>query len=154
VAKKHSVSAIRKQLVAQGIASAVLGENTSQLVAIAANIGAGLILKGFDRKAELEADQLGAVYAYRANYDPRELQKFLAALGKAAGDTPEWLQAVSDHPRSDDRVVRLNTLLAQPAFRTKTSLVVNRPQYQSAVIARFAAVPAPTPVPSAKPSGS
>jgi predicted Zn-dependent protease len=153
VAKKHSVSAIRKQLVAQGIASAVLGEHSSQLVAIAANIGAGLILKGFDRKAELEADQLGAVYAYRANYDPVELTRFLGALGKAVGETPEWLQPVSDHPRSDDRVVKLNALLAQPAFKARKALVVNRAGYQSAVIARLGALAAPTPVPSVKPSG-
>lgn len=143
VAKKHSVSAIRKQLVAQGVASALLGENQSQLLAIAANIGATMILRGFDRQAELQADQLGATYALRAGYDPKELPKFLDALGKATGEPPTWLMPVVDHPRSQDRVARLNALLAQPAFRTAKVLAVGRSTYQANVSARLKLLPAP-----------
>lgn len=151
VAKKHSVNAIRKALVAQGVASAVLGDNQSQLIAIAANIGATLILKGFDRKAELEADHVGALYAYRANYDPRSLTRFLGALGKAHGEPPQWLLPVADHPRSDDRVTRLNAYLAQPAFQQKKTLVTGRDTYQRTVIARLGPVPAATPTPTRTP---
>ena len=145
VAKKHSVQAIRKALVAQGVASALLGENQSQLVAIAANIGATIILRGFDRKAELEEDQLGALYAYRANYDPRSLTAFLGALRQAHGEPPQWLMPVADHPRSDDRVARLNTYLARPEFQGKKSLVSGRQAYQQQVLSRLAPAPAKSP---------
>ena len=152
VAKRHSVDTIRETLLAQGVQTAVLGQSGDALTKAGANIAANLILKGFDRGKEEEADRCGAQYSFQAGYDCRELQTFLGKLGEAVGDTPAWLIPVADHPRSDDRVVRLNQLLAQPAYRTKTSLVVNRPTYQSAVIAKLGALPA-APA-SAKPSGT
>lgn len=142
VAKKHSVKAIRKAMVAQGVATAALGDNPSQLTAIGANIAATLILKGFDRKAELEADQVGAGYSFRAGYDPKSLVRFLDALGKASGEPPDWLMAVADHPKSADRVVRLNQHLTSPTFRTTRQLATNREVYQREVRARLGPAPA------------
>jgi beta-barrel assembly-enhancing protease len=142
VAKKHSINAIRKALVAQGVASAVLSDNQSQLMAIAANIAATLILKGFDRKAELEADRVGAMYSLRAGYDPQSLVRFLDALGKASGEPPDWLMPVADHPRSNDRVAQLRQLLATPAYRPTRTVVTNRGAYQREVLSRLGRAPA------------
>lgn len=138
VAKKHSVNAIRKTLIAQGIATAILTDNPTQLTAIAANIGATLILRGFDRQAETEADLLGAGYAFRSGYDPRALSSFLTALARTSGEPPRWLAPIADHPRSDDRIARLNQLLARPEFQSSRPLALGTESYQRAVTTRLA----------------
>lgn len=108
VAKRHGIEAIKKSMLAQGLAQAVLGDQGS-LVQAAANIGTNLILKGFDRGAESESDDFGSQYAAAAGYDPRGIEEFLTTLGQHAGETPIWLMPVASHPRSDDRVKSLAT---------------------------------------------
>lgn len=113
VVHKDQVREIRRQLVASGIATAVLGGDPSQLEVLAANIGATLVLRGYGRSAEYAADLAGARYASAAGYEPRELSTFLGLLGRTLGDTPSWLLPLADHPRSEDRVQRLNAYIAQ-----------------------------------------
>lgn len=138
VAKKHSLQAIRKTLIAQGIATAILTDSPTQLTAIAANIGATLILRGFDRKAELEADSVGALYALRTGYDPKALSGFLTALAQKSGETPTWLVPVANHPRSDDRVKRLQALLSQPEFQSSRQLALGEETFRRYVTTRLA----------------
>lgn len=138
VAKKHSLQAIRKALIAQGIATAILTDSPTQLTAIAANIGATLILRGFDRQAELEADALGALYAMRTGYDPRALTGFLTALARQSGEVPTWLVPVANHPRSDDRVARLNALLARPEYLPSRELALGEASFNRYVTTRLA----------------
>lgn len=152
VVKRHSIEGIKKAMIAQGVASATLGNDSSKLTQLGANIAANLILKGFDRDQELEADTLGAQYAYTAGYDPRELGAFLDALRKTSEEQPAWLTAVSDHPRTDDRLSLLKKYIIDQkmdlgklttggdAFKTKVTDVVG------------SALPSPSPSPLSSPS--
>ncbi len=135
VARKHSVQAIRKALIAQGVASAVLDPDSSQLVQLAANIAATIILKGFDRDAELEADAIGAAYALNAGYDPRELGDFLDTLALKSGEVPKWLLPVADHPRSDDRRARLDALVANRQLPLRPGLVTGEARFRTQMAA-------------------
>lgn len=108
VAHKHSVHALQRELVAQGVATALLQGNTQQLYDLASSLAANLILKGFDRNDELDADKGGAKLAYQLGYDPRELGTFLDELRRQTGEIPSWLVATSDHPRTDDRLTQLS----------------------------------------------
>lgn len=131
VTRKHSVQAIRKAMIAQGVASAVLDQNSSQFLLIAANIAATVVLKGYDRKAELEADHVGAAYALRTGYDPRALGGFLDALARTSGEVPKWLAPVADHPRSDDRRSRLDALIANGQLPLRPGLVTGEQQFRT-----------------------
>ena len=131
IARKHSVQAIRKALIAQGVASAVLDPGSSQFLVIAANVAATVILKGFDRNAELEADSAGAAYALRTGYDPRALGGFLDTLARTSGEVPKWLLPVAGHPRSDDRRTRLDALIADGTLPLRPGLVTGEAQFRT-----------------------
>lgn len=67
----------------------------------------------FDRKKELEADEIGLTYMAKAGYDPREalnllikMEEGLTAKGVQTGSA--WL---SNHPSFPERQIRLNELL-------------------------------------------
>jgi predicted Zn-dependent protease len=144
VAKRHTVESVRKAMIAQGVATAVLDGNNNKLMEMGANIAANLILKGFDRNAELESDRLGASYAYRAGYDPRALGSFLDALRQKSGDTPAWLVATSEHPRTDDRLTKLSDYMADEKM-VLTSLKTGEAEYKAAVTHMLGAWPPPPP---------
>ena len=67
----------------------------------------------FDRKKELEADEIGLTYMAKAGYDPREalnllirMEEDMGAKGIKGGSA--WL---SNHPDFPERQIRLNELL-------------------------------------------
>lgn len=152
VAKQHSINSIRQTMLAQGVATAVLDGNNNQLIQTAANVGANLILKGFDRGAELESDQLGATYAYAAGYDPRELGTFLDALRQGSGEMPPWLVATSDHPRTDDRLTKLSEYMTLKGMQPAT-MKLGEAEYKANVTANLSATdPSPVPAASATPA--
>jgi predicted Zn-dependent protease len=138
VAARHSVRGIQETFLAQGVEIAVLGKDASQLVQQGANIAANLILKGFDRGKEEDADKYGVKYANAAGYDSRELGNFLGALATATGETPAWLVPVADHPRSDDRIKALNAYIVQQKI-DPTGKVLNVDQFKSNVTANLTA---------------
>lgn len=117
VAHRDAIHAIQQQMLAQGVTTAVLGSNSDQLEKLGAGIAQGLFLKGYGRSQELSADQAGALYAYKAGYDPRQLGNFLTILQKTTGDVPVWLSLASDHPRTDDRVQQLDAFIAKQGMQ-------------------------------------
>ncbi len=66
-------------------------------------MGGQLVLLGYSRGDEMEADQRGVEYSYRAGYDPRELAGVFELFKKMKGDEapPELL---STHPLDDKRI--------------------------------------------------
>jgi predicted Zn-dependent protease len=152
VAKKHSMGAIRNAMLAQGIATGVLDGNNNQLIQLGANAASNLILKGFDRGAEMEADNLGASYAFKAGYDPRELATFLDRVRQQSGDISPWLVATSDHPRTDDRLSAMSSYIANEKMAL-TGLKTGEAEYKAAVLDLLGAtvVSSPTPTPSQTP---
>lgn len=155
VAKRHTINSIRQAMLAQGVATAVLDGNDNKLIEMGANIGANLILKGFDRGAELESDRLGASYTYKAGYDPRALGAFLDALRQGSGEIPGWLVATSDHPRTDDRLTKLSEYMVGEKMALE-SLKLNQAEYKARVLDVLGAAPAtpsqPQPSASATPA--
>ncbi len=63
--------------------------------------GAGTLLLKYSREAESEADSVGAVIMYKAEYNPVELANFFEVLAKqGGGNGPQFL---SDHPNPGNR---------------------------------------------------
>ncbi len=85
-----------------------------------AQVGLDLAFGGFTQDQELESDDLGMRYMWRAGYDPRAMASFLRKLkaqtdleAEIAGRTPNRQKAMgysSTHPLTLDRIARSTEL--------------------------------------------
>jgi predicted Zn-dependent protease len=157
VDKKHSIKGIQQALVAQGILTGALQGNNSQIIDAASKVGATLVLKGWDRGAEEEADREGARFSYQNGYNPLELGGFLNTLAVTSGETPTWLVPITDHPRSDDRIKKLGEFTSKEGFNLEGTQI-NEAMFKMKVLDPLSGVvdpdPTPTPAPTEAPKGT
>lgn len=94
VSKKHGLKTIKASRLtqafellgaqaAEGRAPEHLAKLTKAFDGTIDDVVSGLVVNGYSRDKEFEADRAGAAYAQRANYDPKALSRFIAALGPA-----------------------------------------------------------------------
>jgi len=74
-----------------------------------------VILKGYSREQEAEADRAGARYAARAGYDPAGLRDFLTGLIDRGGSESGLQTFFSTHPGARERRDEQDTLLQKEA---------------------------------------
>jgi predicted Zn-dependent protease len=126
IALRHHVETIKKEkqaALSKGIGTTALqigsgfipgvggavtsGVVHSPLMSLAADAGVNLVLKGFSRAEEEQADGVGTKYAARAGYDPSGLRDFLKAV-QDAGSQPAksgiLTKFTSTHPGAADRL--------------------------------------------------
>jgi predicted Zn-dependent protease len=95
VAAKHGLKTIKASRLtkafellgaqaAERYASKDLGQLADLFGGSVDDIVGTLVINGYSRDKEYEADKLGAEFARRANYDPGALARFIQALGSAA----------------------------------------------------------------------
>ncbi|HEU5453668.1 MAG TPA: M48 family metalloprotease [Terriglobales bacterium] len=105
---QHSIKGAVKQqeygtlgaiLGALGQAVGGIGGAVAQL---GGQIGAGVLSLRYSRGDEAQADAVGAIIMWKANYDPKQMAIFFQTLEKEAGNGgPQFL---SDHPNPGNRV--------------------------------------------------
>jgi hypothetical protein len=105
---QHSIKQMKKQQTEQGvfgILGAVLGQGNgiaSTLGRLGLSIGQGLLTLRYSRADEAQADSVGAVIMYKADYNPVALAQFFQKLEQQGGSNgPSFL---SDHPNPGNRV--------------------------------------------------
>ncbi len=106
---KHIAQDIGRRTLLGGIlagAGAWVGRSDSELARLGLSLGAAggqILLLGYSREQEAEADRSGVEYAVKAGYDPREMPKIFEIFKTLGGgrDTPVWLRS---HPLDDDRI--------------------------------------------------
>ncbi|MCK4617934.1 M48 family metalloprotease, partial [Candidatus Aerophobetes bacterium] len=105
VTARHAVKRIQGMLAYTILASLLLkDEDARQIIDVVFN----LILLGYSREDEFQADRLGARYAYEANYDPRGLRDFLAKLKKLEQRKPLAIETlISSHPPTSQRIKKI-----------------------------------------------
>lgn len=124
---RHSVKAMNDALlVGLGtslVSGALRDDRDREVAAGLASVSGGLLLLRFSRDQELEADDRGVEYAYRAGYDPRrgakvfeEFARLKRAAGAGGGPFESW---TSSHPLDEDRVRHIEEEVARryPALR-------------------------------------
>jgi Peptidase family M48 len=105
---QHSIKGMRKQGTTQalgqilgGILGSVLGGTAGALANLGAQVGAGVISMRYSREDEAQADAVGAIIMYKANYNPLHMAQFFQKLEKEGGaGGPQFL---SDHPNPGNR---------------------------------------------------
>lgn len=70
-----------------------------------------LVVKGYSRDQEFEADRLGAEFARSAGYDPKGLARVLSRLGGGGG-------LLKTHPSSSARVQQLGSVATPAGYRS------------------------------------
>jgi predicted Zn-dependent protease len=127
VTARHSASrASQAQLATLGLGlGSILDRRVARFGGVA-ETGLGLMLLKFGREDENQADELGLRYMTSQGYAGREMVEVMRVLertsGSTAGKLPGWL---STHPSPQDRVRRLDTLVAGQPGGSK----VNRDAY-------------------------
>jgi len=115
IAARHAVQAMQANMGASLLASLVFSQvKTAGQVRQAAAIGLNLIMLGYSRGDEFEADKLGVRYAYYAGFDPNGEVTFLEKLqrqekGSSANKAPVYL---SSHPLYSDRIAKAGAYAA------------------------------------------
>ena len=112
---QSTVAGVAGSLLQAGIRSSptiTSGQSSAILGAYGAASSLGVILP-FSRRQELEADELGALYMARANYDPNEAvamwERFAAYKGRSGTSSkPEFL---STHPLDSTRIAKLKEFM-------------------------------------------
>ncbi len=134
VTARHGAQrATRQQQAGIGVLAATVlgavlgvGDLASQL---SQGVAAGYVAK-YSRDQELQADQLGAEYLARNQYDPKHMVEVIGVLGmqeryaadmaKAQGRTPssgnDWL---ASHPANDQRLAEITRIAAGYDAKTK-----------------------------------
>jgi len=93
-----------------GALGGLLGGAAGDLAQMGIQLGAGTILMKYSRGDEAQADAVGAIIMYKAQYDPRQMAEFFAKLEKLVGNGgPQFL---SDHPNPGNRVEAVDKEIA------------------------------------------
>jgi Zn-dependent protease with chaperone function len=102
---QHSAKQVNKAATAQiisGLAGVFLGGSVAgSLARLGIQFGAGTVLMKYSRKDEAQADAVGAIIAYRNDYNPKSMADFFTKLEQKYGNGgPQFL---SDHPNPGNR---------------------------------------------------
>lgn len=131
VAKKHGLKTIQNARLtsaftilgseaAKGYSSQQMAQLTDAFSGAVEDVVSKLVVNGYSRDKEYEADKFGARYAKDAGYDPNALKDFLKRMQSAGGDHGGGM--FKTHPPAEKRVSELGALSAgagskKPAFR-------------------------------------
>lgn len=121
VAALHSVNQMQRALAYHYLSALVFGED-QQKVREAADIAfSSVVMTGFSRQDELQADELGVRYSWKAGYDPYGLGNFFVKLQSRNQETvvDRAFEFLMSHPNISERRQRAEHLAAQYAGQTR-----------------------------------
>lgn len=132
VAAKHAVKAMQAQMTYSLVAGLIFSRIGSREVQQGANIAMNLIMLGYSREDEFEADKLGVKYSYYAGFDPNGMIAFLEKL-QSEEKEHRWDKSfvyLKSHPLYSDRIAKARAEVSflkyvttqpppQPAEKTK-----------------------------------
>lgn len=117
VVMRHATAAATKQMLAQAplsILGGLMGRGIgAQLAQLGISFGVGSYFLRNTRKAESEADLVGADIMYDSGYDPHQMATFFEKLEKGGGGSnSRAAEFFSDHPNPGNRVASVSKEVA------------------------------------------
>ena len=108
VVARHSVKRLQKALGLQVLLSIALGES-NELTQKAVSAGFVVIMQGYSRKNEFEADYDGALYMTNAGYHPRGMVQLFGKFKEMEkGRKHSFVdQLLASHPPTADRIAKV-----------------------------------------------
>jgi len=154
VTMKHTVRAIQKnKLVQMGVNDANVKSN-QDLFKRLADEGTRVVMSGFGRAEELEADGQGIATADKAGYSPSSLKAFLTTIKLRNGQSNERQGFFSSHPELDERVQKIDSRIELEKWTTSVRLedrYSSNVKYNSVALAEIGTVEAKTEASSGSP---
>ncbi|HHL52264.1 MAG TPA: hypothetical protein ENJ39_02725, partial [Flammeovirgaceae bacterium] len=129
--RRHAVKQMKKSILPSllelsgNIIGAVAGAPVGDLINTPIRAGNQLVLAGYSRKYETEADKLGVALAARAGYDPADMNEILTRLSAyiaALSGNEEKRNYFNDHPYTPDRVKRINKQIEKIDWQAGTMI--------------------------------
>lgn len=107
VVGRDSANMISQQTWFQIVAIAGMAASPStRELAMAGNMLFSAVMLGYGREKEYLADSQGVEYMFKAGYDPLQMARFLATLGKMYQGPAGYAQYLTTHPFVIDRINR------------------------------------------------
>ena len=106
VTEKHTIKAIQKGKATQ-IAAEESGAGNNAIFGELVNKATDVVMAGFGRGEELEADQKGIELASKVGYDPGKLAAFLTTLTERNKASTEKQGLFASHPEMKERLEKL-----------------------------------------------
>jgi predicted Zn-dependent protease len=126
VTEKHTIDGIRKdkafQMGAQAAGEHVDLSYGSEYFNKAVDLGTDILMKGFSRDQELEADQKGVRLANAAGYSPNGLADFLARLADRNKGSSTKQGLFASHPDIQERINRLRQQVTSERLASTATL--------------------------------
>lgn len=105
--RRHSVKQLQKQYGISILLGILVGDNSSQLTQILAQIAGNGAILAFSREAETEADEYSVEYLAKTPYRCDGAKTFFQKLTNSGASTPPVF--MSTHPNPSDRVSNITT---------------------------------------------
>ncbi|MDD5737051.1 MAG: M48 family metallopeptidase [Candidatus Omnitrophica bacterium] len=116
IAARHSVMAMQSNMATSLIAALVFSSvKTKQEMRQGAAVALNLVMLGYSREDEFEADKLGVKYAYSAGFDPYGMVNFLEKLQRENKENPldKGLVYLKSHPLYSERIAKARAYAAR-----------------------------------------
>jgi predicted Zn-dependent protease len=102
---RHSIKKLQNIYGYSILAQIALGDKAEGVAGDIVNIAATLILQGYSRDNEFEADRYGILYAKNAGYNPKGMLEVFEKFKEMEGNPPPAvLGLLSSHPPAGDRI--------------------------------------------------
>jgi len=97
-----------------GILYAAVAGESSPLTQNALKFLLNIVMSGYSRSNERQADHLGFIYEYRAGYNPQGIIQVMEILrGIHHGKVASWQKFLLDHPPPEERIALLKSYLSK-----------------------------------------
>jgi predicted Zn-dependent protease len=108
VVARHSVKRLQQVLGLQVLLSLTLGES-SELTQKAVGTGLTLIMQGYSRQNEFEADHDGTLYMTKTGYDPEGMLQLFEKFKELEKDKKSTFidELLASHPSTPDRITKV-----------------------------------------------
>ena len=111
IAAKHGVKHLQTAMLATLLVHLIDKNSKKEDVKAAATVAVNLLMLGYSRKHEYQADLLGVRYAWRAGYDPHGMITFFGKLQKMSQNHPKFPEFISTHPDTGKRIARCRSII-------------------------------------------
>jgi len=110
--RRHSAKAVLTAIGLDAINQSLYSRNEQERERLAGQFVSLLFERGFSRKDEYEADELGLKYAAAAGYDPRQCLAAMEIIEKIEGGGRRT-SLLATHPPTRDRIERMRKLIGE-----------------------------------------
>jgi len=108
IVARHSIKKLQQIYGYSLLLELAGGKEISPAARLIADVGATLILQGYSRDNEFEADEYGTLYAYRAGYTPDGMVELLETFQDLDQSRHTFIeQLLATHPPVPDRIERV-----------------------------------------------